>query len=548
MSFSITIMNAIKREIVDNQFSYVNALNKLKEMALRFNINETEFIDNYIGLIDKDMISSLTLSFSNKIELRDLCKKKNYDKYIIDNDVEFKFCFSLGRILPIIIHREFKFQNKILKLFRHFEIVIYKYKHLLTTHPSRKCYLEYAHKYNLSINYINQHFKNELSIPLEYAIDTNNNSSKRTAFKSALYYNPLLKLEYDNSELLDWKILFMELEKKYDIEWIKNNNSFLYNKMINFHINEKIVVHGQHCSWLKKDLANVAKSINSFLSNKKYNSGVITNDNINIFCSDFKKYTKFGRKKNSCFNDTITIGDVCIRCICLKDNYIECNTLFNLSDVETYNNFKKCFSLYKPKNEYDDDGIFIQDPVDNMFERLESLLDPSKRPSIRTCSKCPKCEYVNTFENKEAIINSKGDNPLLKHPSDVICGNPLCNHNYCTDCKLSHPGFICRGFPEEEDTEKDIESCPGCGHITNRIGGCTCMTCEIPTCRKTWCWFCRCIRHPEQDPNNYDPQLLHFCMDEHRYISNTNWVDNPEFKPYKIVAPKSVDNMDFVPL
>jgi hypothetical protein len=527
-------------------YSKEQLLDKLKQLSYRFNINETEFVESYIGLIDNDMISSLTLTDADKIKLDNLCFKLKYDKYN-ENGLEFKFDFEIGRISPIILNKNYQFKNRILRLFKHFENVICKYKNILSISPSRKSYTELLRKFNTSINYINQHFKDELKPSLSYAIEPNNNNNKRTAFKSALYYNPLLKLEYDNSELLDWKILFMELEKKHSIEWIKNNNSFLYNKMIQFHINEKIVVHGQHCSWLKKDLANVAKSINSFLSNKKYNSGVITNDNINIFCRDFNKYTKFGKKKNLSFNDTITIGDVCIRCICLKDDYIECNTLFNLSNVETYNNFKKCFSLYESKDEYDDDGIFIQDPVNNMFERLESLLDPSKRPSIRTCSKCPKCEHVNTVENKEAIINSKGDNPLLKHPSDVMCGNPLCNYEYCTDCKLSHPGFICRGFPEEEDTEKDIESCPACGHTTHRIGGCTCMTCEIPTCRKTWCWLCRCLRYPEQNPDDINPELLHYCMDEHRYYSNINWVSNPDFKPYKTVAPEGHEDMDFVP-
>jgi len=540
-----TIINTINREIVFNNYDYNIALDKLKDIAVRYNINENDFVDNYIGLINNNMQSSLKLTNEDKRKLHILCINKKYKDYRENNGILYNFDFVIGKIIPIG-YDGFIFKNKILKLYRHFENILTKYIDIFKRNPSYKVYYELAHKYNMSINYINQHFKNDMTVPFEYAIEPNDIKIKRNAFKSALYYCPLLSLEYDENELSDWKKEYMRLEKEYGNEWLKNHRPDIYNKMTHFHKNEKIVVHGQHCSWLKKDLPNVAKSINSFLSNKKYNSGIITSDNINIFCKDFNKYTNFGRNKHKNFSGIITVGDVCIRCICIKDNYIQCNALFNLSDIETYNKFKKCFSSHIIEHKYDDD-IFIQDPVEYMFERLDSLLDPSKRPSIRTCSKCPKCEYINTFENKEAILNSSGTNPLLKHPSDVICGNPICNYNYCTDCKLSHPGFICRGFPEEEDTAKDIEACPACGHITNRIDGCTCMTCAIPTCRKTWCWICRCIRYPEQNPDNINYDLLHYCMDDNRYQSNPNWYNNPDFIPYKNIAPKGQEGMDFIP-
>jgi hypothetical protein len=48
--------------------------------------------------------------------------------------------------------------------------------------------------------------------------------------------------------------------------------------------------------------------------------------------------------------------------------------------------------------------------------------------------------------------------------------------------------------------------------------------------------------------NNINQDLIHYCIDSDRYTSNINWINNPDFKPYKIIAPQGIDNMDFVPL
>jgi len=534
------IIDAIKKEIVNKNIEYDEAVIILHQVAQKFNQDKDEFVNNYVGLIDNNMKSSLCLDDNYKQELKNLCNIRKYDKYY-EKSYIFQFDFSIGRILPVLVYRTFKYEHKILKLFRHFENIMYTYKHKLALNPSRTSYMELTRKYNMSINYINQHFNKLIKLP--YCVEPLTNTYKPKSFKSGLYYEPLLGIDYDDTELSEWKKTFIELEKENSISWIKEHNPNLYNKMIKFHIKEKIVVHGSKCCWLKNDLANVAKAINSFLSDTKYNGGIITNENIDIYKKNFVKYTNFGKKKCNNFDENIIVGDVSIRCICIKSNYEQCNTLFNISHTETFEVFKLKFKDYKYNNTFDEGGGFIQDPVEYMFERLDTLLDPSKRPNNRLNSSCPKCNHIN--QNDEAILNNKGYNPILKHPSDIICDN--CHHAYCTDCSLSHPGFICRGFPEENDTAKDIESCPACGHITERTGGCTCMTCVIPTCRRTWCWFCRCLRHPEQNVNNINPDLLHYCMDEYRYISNHDWVNNPDFKPYKVVAPLGSDDMDFVP-
>ena len=529
------IVKYIINNIVNKKLLYSQAEHRMKILATKLNLNVDDFISNYGGLIDNS-IESLSLS-NGQVTIIEKLSNKYIN--ILHHGITYNFNFNTKQMIPKMMIR--CSSHRILKLFGYFENIMCNYYNKLLKNPSRISYIELSRKYNSAINYINQHFK--IDLPL---IISPHNSLRRNAYKSGLYYCPLLGLNYDDDELCFWKKEFITLESEKGINWIKENNKNLYNRMVEYHKSEKIIVHGQHCSWLKSDLSNVAKSINLFLSHKTF-GGIVTPDNINIYCRDFGNYTKFGRKKLAYFNNTISVGDVCIRCVCIKTNNLQCNTLFNLSDSITYHQFKKSFDSYIPHDTFDDDNLFVQDPVNSMFERLNSLLDPSKCPSIRTCSSCPICNYVNTIENTEALLNSNGNNPLLKHPSDVICGNLSCGHKYCTDCKLSHPGFICRGFPEEDDTEKDIQSCPACGHITNRISGCTCMTCEIPTCNKTWCWICRCIRYKEQDPDNINPDYLHYCMDINRYQSNPKWINNPDFIPYKNVPPVGQENMDFIP-
>ena len=102
----------------------------------------------------------------------------------------------------------------------------------------------------------------------------------------------------------------------------------------------------------------------------------------------------------------------------------------------------------------------------------------------------------------------------------------MCNYQYCTDCKQSHPGYICRGIPPEDDPDIEAQSCPGCFAKTYKRDGCPCMKCGNPSCGKIWCWTCRCLRHPE---TRYDKP--HYCPTDLNYRSNPAWGNH--FVPYR---------------
>jgi hypothetical protein len=103
------------------------------------------------------MRSSLKLSTDDKRKLHTLCINKKYNSYREDNDILYNFDFIQGIIIPVGYYN-LKFKNKILKLYRHFENILNKYINIFKNNPSKKVYYELAHKYNMSINYINQHF------------------------------------------------------------------------------------------------------------------------------------------------------------------------------------------------------------------------------------------------------------------------------------------------------------------------------------------------------------------------------------------------------
>ena len=60
---------------------------------------------------------------------------------------------------------------------------------------------------------------------------------------------------------------------------------------------------------------------------------------------------------------------------------------------------------------------------------------------------CPMCEAQTT--NVEGWNNLDGKNPMFRHPTDIVC--LVCNHRFCTDCKLSHHGKLCNGIDSPDN-------------------------------------------------------------------------------------------------
>ena len=524
-----------------NKDRRVKMLNRIKQLAIEFGV-----ISDVRGIVDIDIHKNITIS-SEQIEYIKLL----YTSYLKRPNIKYTqtFSFSTKTILYVSSssfdettessHQEL---TRIDRLAQSLYTVIYKCITDFKKNPTKDNYIKIVGKFNKAANDINQFF-NLLEHKAISIIPTF--QEKRlpgTNYRHGIWTDLLYNVDLDEDELKElsgWKLELVQLEKQHDINWVKKYRIDLYNQMVSFHRKDKTLVHenpNKHY-WDRDKIWYYAKIMIDFFKNRKY-CGVVTRNNIDTYCRHFDKYTQFGKTTPN-FDATIRIGDICIQCPCLE-NYFPCKCLFKLSDPSTFEAFTKAMVGYSHKVDLNDMMIQIADPVETLLKYIEIRKDPSKSPNLRLNTTCPKCSYINTFENKEAIRNSTGENPLLQHPSDVICGR--CQHEYCTDCKRTHKGFICRGFPEEDDCNKQIELCPACGHTTDRISGCTCITCEIPSCGKTWCWICRCLRHPEHSSNT-----IHYCITQNRGNTNPNWRLNPNVVLCTEVAPVSLDGMDFVP-
>jgi len=517
--------------------SILELLNKFKELSETYGI-----IDQVIGLVDINIISGIAIDLS----ILEILKEKY--QTLLSNPI-YKWSYSFNFILCKILHNmkiidTFSILSQLLtsidKLAFHIYNVVYFCKHRLDNDPTLENYHKMISKFNISANFINQYFSEEIIFLVHNPRAIKRKPSQK--FKIGILIDGLYNSEIELKELNGWKLEFAILEKDYGIEWIKNNETEHYNQMLDFHRKGRTLAHGKDSYphyWVRDKMWHYAKVINNFLNSKKF-GGIITRKNKLNYIRKYKQFTPFGNIINS--DTTIKEDYIGVPCPCLNEEYFECECLFNLSDPQTFDSFSKAFEGYTQITDINDFGDQIPDPVKIMFTTLEVLRNPELRPNIRMKSTCPKCNFVNEASN-EALWNSKGNTPKLIHPSDMKCRE--CAHEYCTDCKQYHPGFICRGFVEEPDCDPNIQLCPACAHTTYRVDGCTCITCEIPNCRKTWCWICRCLRYPEQHGND---NHIHYCMDEARYSSNPSWLLNADFKPYKQRAPSGrIGIGDYVP-
>jgi len=516
-------------------------MNKIKELAQELNI-----LDQVCGVVDIELIKSVSISPSNLhflINKYTVCIKKPSNKYtyIYDFDSKTLLDQDSNPFDPYSIEslRNRNNLTRIDKLSIHIYNVCVYYQNQFRKQPTREFYDKLTGKFNISANFINQYFN--MPCPLVDIIPTNRQKPKSENWKVGISVDGLYNIETDE-ELTGWKAELVKLTTTNTIEWVKINQTPVYNEMLVFHRTSRSLAHDSHY-WVHSNLWDMSKYIVGFFKSKEF-EGIVSRENITAYQTTFGSYTQFGKKQNPNFSNTINIGDVCVRCPCLQDGIYMCNHLFNLSDPETFSLFSKVFLNYTFKEDLNDLGEQIPNPIDTMFAYINAKLHPEKSLNMRINSKCPSCRTYNT--SSEAMININGDNPILKHPSEITCVE--CFLEYCSDCLQTHPGRICRGFVEDSDCDPEVQLCPACGHTTNRIDGCTCITCQIPNCGKTWCWICRCLRHPEQHVDNIDPELNHYCMTLNRYMSNPQWEDNTQFVPYEENAPIGRDpRLNFVP-
>ncbi|XP_071955322.1 uncharacterized protein [Antedon mediterranea] len=83
---------------------------------------------------------------------------------------------------------------------------------------------------------------------------------------------------------------------------------------------------------------------------------------------------------------------------------------------------------------------------------------------------------------------------------------PLCNHQFCTLCRVDHSGMSCGEYNANKETcgvmvwakknEKDVKICK-CGAVIEKTGGCRTMCCT--RCRMFMCWICSKVFHEVQD-------------------------------------------------
>lgn len=254
----------------------------------------------------------------------------------------------------------------------------------------------------------------------------------------------------------------------------------------------------------------------------------IKNDDIVINFGEKIESHKVSVDKSNKFKLLNTTPNL-FRCPCLHDSnneYITCGYVFNILSSESVNfldsllqNPKLCNLLENPiiYNKFNDSILLLQVIAKNEVLNRD-----------RCYPMCPKCNTV--FKNIEGIKSESIINCINIHPSQVTCIE--CNYLFCTDCKKSHPGILCRG-----DTDAPARCCPGCKGAIHKVEGCQFIHCENiydvvinnitikKTCNLNWCYTCRLPRCPEGINSN------HYCPIKEYYKSNPTWVNNKEFTP-----------------
>lgn len=379
--------------------------------------------------------------------------------------------------------------------------------------PHSDNYIIYARKFNYYANIINQQLKLDTKIPL--AISSKQKIKLTDKASHNLIIESLSCTRVDESDFnknsIEWHAHNLIINNHNNIPNLLTNKN--YKKLCIFH-NNSLTIHKSsnwRCSIRLNEITNI---LNIFISEV----GVHKINKVEpIKC--------FGSKQSLLVKSKI--GNLSLRCPChyidKQNNDIHrCNVMFDITNddvIESLNHFN------------------INESTKDLIEILKHNISNEiikVRQSFRINTICPLCNKNNI--NEEALYNDTGNNPKLKHPSDMICTH--CGYHYCTDCKKEfHNNIICRGFTDDENKEygKMFQKSPCCGNAFERIDGCTYIKCD---CEISWCWKCRCIRGKEGSV------IPHYCIIKDQYIDNPLWKDNSDIVVYESLAPLNFINDD----
>lgn len=485
---------------------------RIKSLSTAFNYSIEEIKINCAAFIDSHSVEKLILADELIWNHIKIAYDKIFDKSPQTTNIKFNFDtkqinYPYASLFSTkgIVQRMNKLNIELLNI----SISIYGE---WTGKPHKKNFELFARKYNKSINYIWQKLK--LSIPIPYAIIPK--ASKRTNkvnYKNGIVHCPMtgdLPRE-DNIPINSntWHTeLIQSLEQSSNLEIIKTEKPQVYNELTKFHRDDMIIIHSSNrrkCKWPRSGypyggLGYLANRFIQQLSRSPFHYIVSKNDLTKKFAFSIN-----GKHKPS-------IGNIYVKCPCLLENGNECDIHFDLTCQSSLEKFKNIFKNAQPNELNDIKSLFSL--INNIKNRHKTHRGP--------LSKCPNCSHLNY--NEEAYINNIGDNPKLRHPSDMTCEE--CHKSYCTDCGLSHPGHICDGTDYIENGNRH-KACPSCRVPVYKDGGCTNIKC---ICGLTWCWICRCLRHREDDFREHP----HHCMTLYRFSSNSEWYNNPDFRTYTI--------------
>ena len=375
----------------------------------------------------------------------------------------------------------------------------------------------YVRRFNFIANQINQilHLEGDQKIQMAWK----HQKEKNYRIKPLMEHS-MLALPHEKEDLPLFAQEIKELEDKgMDLNTIRDHSDYkhLYNARSEFIRKDAIFLH--RCNNKYKHIIYPYEIINHIdqwstdLKSGRYYYDHELHGNLT--------FGILGKNKN--IIPTINNNDVFLRCACIlkkSDDSFDlerCNYHFNLKNDINYNILKDILS--KVPKEYLEKASTLLDLIDEL--RLGDNVGKH-----RIYSDCIHCGHKN--KNEEALLNSTGENPKLRHPSDITCQS--CHKDYCADCLQEHPGIICRGFRQGEDNDTESIACPGCRVPIYKESGCAFMICA-GKCKRMFCWSCRSIRHEE---NSYKH---HYCLLINSFQVNPNWSNNPKVRTYISQSP-----------
>jgi len=245
----------------------------------------------------------------------------------------------------------------------------------------------------------------------------------------------------------------------------------------------------------------------------------------NAYCYKCGKYVKIKEKlkcSKSCSNDTVILqqirdpksfrlprrqSDVCG--ICFDDGFTEM-VLYESSTINgpCHSFCIDCFkrhaeiSVKERKLNFDHDGTYLPcpicqtetknwnchilylagDSIYNLFQKVSTEYTIVK--NLKNGIICPNPKCGAGFESDIDYIGAS-----------IKC--PECKYYFCTKCKMAaHPlKSKCEKGETPDDTKSllflnNMKHCPFCDTPSEKSDGCNHIICQMPSCRREWCYIC----------------------------------------------------------